>query len=556
MIFYFNGNGTLISQTPERVFQGSNLASTIYFVAPFQKDLQITVNFVLPNGEVFPAAGAELLNLTQGEELNGVQDVNGVNFCVWEIGITNNVTAYSGKVTAQFRVYNAEQIIATYSVDFTVERGVAPVLPATPTDDIYQQILQKLTTIDASKQDELISGKNIKTLAGQDILGAGNIPLKTVNGQSVVGDGDIEIEGTKVLDGTGNSTTQAMSQDATTKELAKKLDVTSFEDATKDFASDSSLNLLEAKLNENVIKNPDYTYIVVNATSLDFSSLANTVEVDWGDGTTGSQGYGGSANNINHTYTDGVKYHLITIKKLEDAQGAWAYAIDTSGIEAYIGTKTENFFNSGAGDPDHYSNLKKVVYAEGLTSVKLPGMVKEPVIIPKSCTALSMMDISAYPSSTIPKIVIQNNKLVTQTDFPYFDYIAKIVVPKEYINAYKTATGWSAYADKIVYEIDSSDLPDLSNYVEKTSSNTFTKSQYIEPDSNAQGWATRKQDSIDNTSYEYGQIRHTLDNIHTILTFLYPDKSGTLALTSDVDAAKAYADSLNVIQVSNTLLGE
>ena len=361
MIFYFNGNGTLISQTPERVFQGSNLASTIYFVAPFQKDLQITVNFILPNGEVFPAAGAELLNLTQAKELNGVQDVNGVNFCVWEIGITNNVTAYSGKVTAQFRAYTSGQIIATYSVDFTVERGIAPVLPTTPTDDVYQQILQKLTTIDASKQDELISGKNIKELNGESLLGEGNIPLKTLNGQSIVGDGDIEIEGTKVLNGTGNSTTQAMSQKAVT----------------------DSLNDLEAKLNENVIKNPDYTYIVVNATSLNFSLLANTVEVDWGDGTTGSQVNGGSASNIDHTYTDGVKYHLVTIKKLEDTQAGWAYAIGTSGIEAYIGTKTENFFNSGPDSPEYYSNLKRVIYAEGINGVALPAMVKEPVIIPE-----------------------------------------------------------------------------------------------------------------------------------------------------------------------------
>lgn len=381
----------------------------------------------------------------------------------------------------------------------------------------------------------------------------------------------------RVVNETGDSSDDVMSQAAVTNELNKKLDKpTSFVNANLPIWDTSTgtikdsgkslndlgdvisgdLDKLEAKLNENVIKNPDYTYIVVNATSLDFSMLANTVEVDWGDGTTGSQVNGGSAINIDHTYTDGVKYHLITIKKLEDRQAGWAYTIDTSGIEAYIGTKTENFFNPGAGDPDHYSNLKKVVYAEGLTSVQLPGMAKEPIVIPKSCTALSMMDISAYPSSTIPKIVIQNNKLLTQTDFSYFDYIAKIVVPKEYINAYKTAPGWSAYADKIVYEVDSSDLPDLSNYAEKTSSNTFTTSQYIEPDSDAQGWKTRKKDSIDNTSYEYGQIRHTLDNIHTMRTFLFPDKSGTLALTSDVDAAKAYADSLNVIYVSNTLLGE
>lgn len=531
MIFYFNGDGTLISQTPERVFQGSNLASTIYFVAPFQKDLQITVNFVLPNGEVFPAAGAELLNLTQGEELNGVQDVNGVNFCVWEIGITNNVTAYSGKVTAQFRVYNAEQIIATYSVDFTVERGVAPVLPATPTDDIYQQILNNLATIDSSKQDELISGENIKTLAGQDILGAGNIPLKTVNGQSVVGDGDIEIEGTKVLDGTGNSTTQAMSQKAVT----------------------DSLNGLEAKLNENVYKNPDYTYIITTATSFNLSSppFASEFSIDWGDGTTGDQ------NNPVHTYTDGYAYHLLTIKNIIvlDAGFSYVTAYSKSFIEIYMG-KNAVFLLASSQGADAFSNLRKVVYQEGLTVVNLPNQFDGTIVIPKSCTQINLQ---SYPDSKISKIVIQTDDPATFTAVSSgLSYVDKIVVPKSAINAYKTAPGWSAYADKIVYEVDSSDLPDLSNYAEKTSYNTFTKPQYIKPDDNFSGlgWSINKKDSNDYTSYEYGQILHTLDNIHTMRTFLYPDKSGTLALTSDVDAAKAYADSLNVIYVSNTLLGE
>lgn len=553
MIFYFNGNGTLISQTPERVFQGSNLASTIYFAAPFQKDLQITVNFVLPNGEVFPAAGAELLNLTQAKELNGVQDVNGVNFCVWEIGITNNVTAYSGKVTAQFRAYTSGQIIATYSVDFTVERGVTPDLPATPTDDIYQQILQKIKTIDTSKQDELISGKNIKTLAGQDILGEGDIPLKTVNGQSIVGDGDIEIEGTKVLDGTGNSTTQAMSQDATTKELAKKLDVTSFEEATKDFASDSSLNLLEAKLNENVYKNPNYTYIITTATSFNLSQppFADEFSIDWGDGTTGNQ------DNPTHTYTDGYTYHLLTIKNITGIQAGFSYVTtySKSFIEVYMG-KNAVFILSGPSGADAFSNLRKVVYQEGITLVNLPNQFEGTIVIPKSCTQI---DLFSHPDSKISKIVIQNiDPAAFTTVSANLSYVDKIVVPKSAINAYKTASKWSAFADKIVYEIDSSDLPDLSNYAEKTSYNTFTKPQYIKPDANFSGlgWSINKKDSNDYTSYEYGQILHTLDNIHTMLTFLYPDKSGTLALISDVDAAKAYADSLNVIYVSNTLLGE
>ena len=39
-----------------------------------------------------------------------------------------------------------------------------------------------------------------------------------------------------------------------------------------------------------------------------------------------------------------------------------------------------------------------------------------------------------------------------------FYAIEKIIVPKSSIDAYKFATSWSTYADKIVYEVDSSDL--------------------------------------------------------------------------------------------------
>ena len=318
--------------------------------------------------------------------------------------------------------------------------------------------------------------------------------------------------------------------------------LTDLQEATKNLSSDSSLNLLEAKLNENVYKNPDYTYIVVDATSLDFSILANTVEVDWGDGTTGSQVNGGSAINIDHTYTDGVKYHLVTIKKLKDTQAGWAYAIGSSGIEAYIGTKTENFFNSGPDSPEYYSNLKRVMYAEGINGVILPAMVKEPVVIPESCVGLSVTSVVTPPASniTIPKIIIQSNKLLERpiTLFTGFEYIGKIVVPKEYINAYKTASGWSAYADKIVYEVDSSDLEDKVSKFTDTSS--FDRA-YIH---NANG-----QDSaayIDGEASEYSLIRRNAGGTAKVAKGVADDDIANMSNLKEV----------NVIYVSNTLLGE
>ena len=367
----------------------------------------------------------------------------------------------------------------------------------------------------------------------------------------------------RVVNETGDSSDDVMSQAAVTNELNKKLDKpTSFVNANLPIWDTSTgtikdsgkslndlgdvisgdLDKLEAKLNENIIKNPDYTYIVVNATSLDFSNLATKVEVDWGDGTTGSQGYGGSANNIIHTYTDGVKYHLVTIKKLEDTQAGWAYAIGSSGIEAYIGTKTENFFNSGPDSPEYYSNLKRVVYAEGINGVILPAMVKEPVIIPESCVGLQVTSVVTPPSSniTIPKIIIQSNKLLERpiTLFTGFEYIGKIVVPKEYINAYKTATGWSAYADKIVYEVDSGDLEDKVSKFTDTSS--FDRA-YVQ-NSNGQDSAAY----IDGGVSEYSLIRRNAGGTAKVAKGVADDDIANLANLKDI----------NVIYVSNSLLGE
>ena len=87
-------------------------------------------------------------------------------------------------------------------------------------------------------------------------------------------------------------------------------------------------------------------------------------------------------------------------------------------------------------------------------------MVLKSMIIPDSvtsiddrafayCNSLRTIKISAINPPTL------NNNVFAGT------LIEKIVVPKSSIDAYKSADGWSTYADKIVYEVDSSDLNDV-----------------------------------------------------------------------------------------------
>ena len=52
MIYFFNTNGDLLNSVTENVYQGSNNANTIYFVAPFPPDNKVTVNYRLPDGTI------------------------------------------------------------------------------------------------------------------------------------------------------------------------------------------------------------------------------------------------------------------------------------------------------------------------------------------------------------------------------------------------------------------------------------------------------------------------------------------------------------------------
>ena len=137
--------------------------------------------------------------------------------------------------------------------------------------------------------------------------------------------------------------------------------------------------------------------------------------------------------------------------------------------------------------------------------------------------------------------------------FYYTSDQLKIIVPKSSVDAYKNAAGWSEYADKIVYEVDSSDLDkaitdlDVDNIAYKNKNNTFTVFQefndrIILPGSNSKYRnyvvTFHNADSRSNIGEPYIDI-FTADHSTEIPTLdhtqvLYPKKSGTLALIEDI----------------------
>ena len=68
MIHFVDNNGTIIKTIESPVYQGSAESNNIILIAPFAANLQFTVAFFLPNGEITPRYA-----MTQGGTLNGVE---------------------------------------------------------------------------------------------------------------------------------------------------------------------------------------------------------------------------------------------------------------------------------------------------------------------------------------------------------------------------------------------------------------------------------------------------------------------------------------------------
>ena len=143
MIFFSNAEGTINAVVSSPVYQGSNYANEVVFVAPFVPVSVVTVSFIKPNGEYTPAA------LMTVKELTGIKDEKGNAFNAWTYLVPEAYTEYSGVLTAQFKVTNGNTVLATASSSFNVQKGV-PNVTTEPPEDIYQQILSALSEI---KQD-------------------------------------------------------------------------------------------------------------------------------------------------------------------------------------------------------------------------------------------------------------------------------------------------------------------------------------------------------------------------------------------------------------------
>lgn len=145
MIFFVGNDGTIIKGMPSPVYQGAANSNTIYLIAPFATNVSVTVAFQLPNGVWTKAAVMTPQNALQGI----VNEATGQEYAGWAYDLPNSITQHYGTVTAQFFFYSAQAgvITASSATSFQVGRGVPTVLPDTPTQDIYEQILENISSL-------------------------------------------------------------------------------------------------------------------------------------------------------------------------------------------------------------------------------------------------------------------------------------------------------------------------------------------------------------------------------------------------------------------------
>ena len=268
----------------------------------------------------------------------------------------------------------------------------------------------------------------------------------------------------------------------------------------------NDLNNVEARLNENIIKNPDKTYLVWYGNKFpndEYATIKGTKSgtVDWGDGTV-EHFEEDSKTVLNHTYNDSIQYHLIALDKITLIESSFNTIGSTSNYITKLYLSVDNLINRhilkrcflnqrireivfpkygnyAIDELAFYKNyyLKHVDLGEGIRNIGDRAFA--------NCAILTTVKISNTTN---------NLTTLNPTAFNGCYNLRKIIVPKYLIEEYKSAEGWSQYADKIVYEVDSSDT-DLK--LDKMPVYTFGGDQVI------YGWKPDNSEATTGTVQSY-----------------------------------------------------
>lgn len=178
MQIILNKDMSIAAIEPTKVYQGSANASYISIFAPFSVGTYgaVKLYFELPSGEVlesqtaFPIPGNEQ------------------PFGAWSAPIDSRVTALPGTVklalclVGQTDDGDITELNTSEAIDFEVIRGVIPVLPEQPTNDVYEKILAAYSALleNVTTANNLIENAQSAVDEAQDILNQSQALLQQI----------------------------------------------------------------------------------------------------------------------------------------------------------------------------------------------------------------------------------------------------------------------------------------------------------------------------------------------------------------------------------------
>ena len=141
MVIITDASGNIQAPTiPDNVYQGSNLANEIVFLAPLSQSNSVVITFRKPNGVLI-----EELPMTPYTSVPSKY-----NLSAWRYVLEDVITDLYGQVTFQIKVRNGQgTVITSVGGTFPVLRGVPSIPSSDPSESKWQAILDYVASIQA-----------------------------------------------------------------------------------------------------------------------------------------------------------------------------------------------------------------------------------------------------------------------------------------------------------------------------------------------------------------------------------------------------------------------
>ena len=154
MIIFLDAGGKILAASPEKVGRNSNLATSIYIVAPFVSDTTVYLTFRLPNGEeLFGGIAREEEELPYEDAAQKAAYLfTASGFSVWKYALPGSVTLYAG--TVQYTVVTlTESMRATSTGTFAVSKGNRLIFPDAEPENAWELLTNAVKALENTLYD-------------------------------------------------------------------------------------------------------------------------------------------------------------------------------------------------------------------------------------------------------------------------------------------------------------------------------------------------------------------------------------------------------------------